>query len=437
MRLSLYILFAIFLLSAERADANGVLRNGNSAEAMATGGTDTASADTPVDALAGNPAGLGLIDNEGFQISVASAILDAEFVNASNPASVDSASPANLVPDLAYAGRFGRLAFGLGLNPMALAETDWRFLDAPGGSTGNISYGLSKQRSKFVAVRGSAAVAVEVAPRLHAGASFGVIYNENTLQAPYIFQSQPVLRGTKVLLDMKTDGIGYNATFGLLWQPADDWNVGLRYSLPATIDSEGTASGDASLETAGAVRGFGYDAEVEVELPAIASLGLSWQARRDLELRGQLDWINWSDAFDELPVRLSNGTNATLNTVVGADSLTDIVPLGWEDRLVIRLGAAYRWSDRTTFRAGYSYGKSPVPGTLLTPLNAAILEHTVGLGIGRRIGDYQVDFAYQWDLPVKQGVGRSALRAGEFSNSETEVGIHWLALSISLTSPFR
>jgi len=302
---------------------------------------------------------------------------------------------------------------------------------ATGGMGNGVDYGFTKHRSKFVAVRGSLGLAAEISPGIHFGTSFGVIYSENTLQAPYIFQTQPMLQGLKTRLDMKTDGIGYNATFGLLLEPHSDLTIGLRYTTETNIKNAGAARGNAALATGGTVGDYRFDADVETSLPAVASIGAEWQTTSAWQLRGQLDWINWSDAFDTLPVRLTNGSNAGLPR-----ALTDHIPLNWEDRFVARLGINYQWSDRTALRVGYSYSKSPVPSATLTPLNGAIMEHTVGLGLGHRIGNYQIDLAYQWDLPAEQRVGNSALRAGEYSNSELEVGIHWLILSVSLGDAF-
>ena len=431
-RKPLILSLLILMLASQNLAANGILRNGNSAEAAATGGMDTASAGQPIDAMSGNPAGLSLEVDDRLQLGLTSAVLDVEFTNAANPRGADADSNPLPIPDLAYAHRVGPVTFGLGLNPVALSEADWRYNDTPTSA----DYGFTKHRSKFIAVRGSIGFAAEVSPGIHFGSSFGIIYNENTLQAPYIFQNQPALQDVKTRLDMKTDGIGYNATFGLLLEPRPDLRLGLRYTTATSIDSEGTASGSAALATGGAVGNYRFDADVETSLPAVASIGAEWRATPRWQLRGQLDWINWSDAFDTLPVRLTNGTNTTLNSIVGSDSLIDRTPLNWKDRLVARIGASYQWSDKTILRAGYSYGESPVPSATLTPLTGAIMEHTVGLGLGHQMGDYQIDVAYQWDLPTEQRVGNSALRAGEYSNSELDVGIHWLTLSVSLADPF-
>jgi len=52
--------------------------------------------------------------------------------------------------------------------------------------------------------------------------------------------------------------------------------------------------------------------------------------------------------------------------------------------------------------------------------------------VGWHRGRYSVDLAYQWDLPAQRNVGTSGLQAGEYSNSSTQVGIHWLALTAGM-----
>ena len=41
--------------------------------------------------------------------------------------------------------------------------------------------------------------------------------------------------------------------------------------------------------------------------------------------------------------------------------------------------------------------------------------------------------AYEWDLPMTEHVGQSALAGGEYSNSSTRVGIQWLSLTTRVT----
>jgi hypothetical protein len=56
----------------------------------------------------------------------------------------------------------------------------------------------------------------------------------------------------------------------------------------------------------------------------------------------------------------------------------------------------------------------------------------VTAGVGYRWRQFQFDLAYQYDLPVTRNVGASGLLSGEYSNSSTEVGIQWIALTTSI-----
>jgi long-subunit fatty acid transport protein len=89
----------------------------------------------------------------------------------------------------------------------------------------------------------------------------------------------------------------------------------------------------------------------------------------------------------------------------------------------------YNLNDNWILRGGYAHGNSPVPDSTLTPMTAVIMENTLTAGVGWHRGRYSVDLAYQWDIPAQRNVGTSSLQAGEYSNSSTQVGIHWLALT--------
>lgn len=432
MRILMFFVFGCLLLVANQACANGLLRDGSSARAIALGGINSATFNGPLDALTGNPAGLGLLPSM-LQADAGIAIIDAEFTNDSNPRGARAARGPFLIPGLAASYRRDRLSFGAGISPVALTVADWDFVDAPGG-IGNVSYGTQRHRLEFTAIRGAIGAAFELNPRLLAGASIGIVYNENILQAPYVFQSQPTLQGAKTLLDLKTDGFGWNASFGLLAKPVTDLTLGMHYTTKTIINSTGRVRGDAGLQLAAIglpdQGEFRYDAKVKTQLPQVASLGLDWQARHDLSVHGQVDWIGWSSSNRQLPVVLSNGNNAVINALVGSNNLDDIYPLDWRDRFVFRTGLEYSLTDRTALRAGYTYGASPIPTATLSPLLATIQEHSIGFGIGHRHNRYQIDLGYQWALPKRRRIENSQLLSGEFNNSRLDLSVHWLSLSI-------
>jgi long-chain fatty acid transport protein len=223
----------------------------------------------------------------------------------------------------------------------------------------------------------------------------------------------------------------------MLWKPIESFQLGLSYTSQAKIDSEGRAHGDAGVQLTnlglGAARhDFAYDAEVTNVFPQQIALGLAWKPVAKLTVSAQVDWINWQNSFDKLEVRLRHGNNRDLNGLVASDKLDDDIPLDWKDQFVFRAGVEYQIDEHWALRAGYAYGRNPIPTRTLLPLTAAIMEHTISAGVGFRTGGVVVDLAYQWQIPNSEHIGESDLAAGEYSDSTIRVGTQWVGLTTSL-----
>jgi long-chain fatty acid transport protein len=319
---------------------------------------------------------------------------------------------------------------------------NWHYLDPLGGLGGKTSYGYQQDKSEIIVLRSALGAGAKLNSHLSLGASAGLIYNENTLDAPYIFQNlQPgpsgpknsPYNGAKTLLDMHTAGFGWDAQAGLIYRATPAWQFGLSYQSEARVDTTGNASGDPSSQF-GHPQGtlpFHYDANVRNIFPQQTTAGASWKLHPRWRLALQVDWIDWQEAFQTLPVKLSDGSNSKVNSALGS-SFKDLVPLDWRNEFVYRAGLEFTVTKEWTLRAGYCFGGSPVPEATLTPLTAAIMENTLTAGIGYHWRRWQFDLAYQYDLPAKQEVGTSGLLSGEYSNSSVEVSRHTLALTTSV-----
>ncbi len=400
------------------------LANGLSAEAVGRGGTTTAEHGGPLDAVEGNPAGLAGLHARVLDVSGVGLLASGKFRN-----SVDSngrlTGDAGALPYAALGIPLGasRWTAALAVTPDALMRVGWQYVDPPG--TAGASYGLQDNRSEIVAIRTSAGLARTMGSKWSAGAMVGLVYNSNTLKAPYIFQQQPQLAGLKVLLDLDTAGWGWNGSAGAQWRPSDRVQVGAAWKSATFVTSLGNASGSASAQFAAlgivADPSFHYRAEVDNQLPQTANLGLAWQANSRMRWAIEGDWVNWGDAFRQLPVKLTQGTNATINSVVGSSSLEDAVPLHWRNQGVARVGLEMPIERGWVARAGYSFASNPVPDKTLTPLTAAILQNSLSAGAGWSRERMQWSAAYQIQLPAAQSVGTSALLAGEYDNSRVRV----------------
>jgi long-chain fatty acid transport protein len=200
------------------------------------------------------------------------------------------------------------------------------------------------------------------------------------------------------------------------------------------INTTGSASGNAGAQFGHPgvdAYSFNYHAQVNNTFPNQVSLGGSWKFLPNWRLAAQVDWIDWAGAFNTLPVRLSDGGGAIITGALGKN-FQDNIPLDWKSEFVYRVGLEYAPVKNLFLRVGYCYGNSPVPDSTLTPMTAAILEHTITAGIGYRWRACEWDLAYQCSLPATQNVGTSILRDGEYSNSSTTVFLNVVALTMKV-----
>jgi long-chain fatty acid transport protein len=432
------LLAALCLPSMARA--NGVYDNGVGARSMAMGGADVAWANDPLGAMGVNPAGLAFLTGPELNLGAIGGFLQGHFEKPGVSSGNLDGSP-NALPEGAFAIPIPNVPIVVGLSfvPESSLWADWHYNDPPGG-LGGISYGDQKEKSEIINLRSALGIAGQITPELSMGASVGLVYNKNELIAPYIFQNlqsgapgNSGLDGAKTLLDLHTSGLGWNAQVGIMWKPTPDLQVGVSYESATTIVSSGDATGDPSLQF-GAPQGtlpFHYDANVTNTLPQQVRWGVSWKFHPQWRLALQMDWIDWSDAFSSLPLSFHNGSNPGVNAALGS-SFSESSPLNWKDEFVYRVGLEYNVTENLTLRAGYSYGSSPVPNSTLTPLTAAILEHTVTAGVGYHWKQFEVDVAYQYYLPATQNIGTSALLSGEYSNSSVTASAHEFAITTTV-----
>jgi long-chain fatty acid transport protein len=437
-KLPKHIVATLCIAAPLTAHTNGIFRDGVGAESMSLGGTETGWADTPIATMAANPAGLAFLDTAGVDFSAIAATPQGQFTKSPGvEGKLDSSLRAFPEGAIAYPFKKFPVTVGLSFIPEAALVGDWNYYDSPGGLGGNVSYGQQEHRSEIELIRTALGAGVKINSQWSVGASLGLLYNQNDLKMPYIFQNLSPnpnsLNGAKTLLDLQTSGFGWDGQVGVMFRATTNLQFGLSYNCESTVRTTGSAFGDpyAQFGVAPGPLAFHYNAEVDNTFPQTISLGTAWRFQPKWRLALQVDWINWSHAINSLPVKLSGGSNPAVNAALGS-SFSDSIPMNWSDEFVYRAGLEYDITERLSLRAGYCYGHSPVPADTLTPMTAAITEHTLTAGIGYHWKHIGMDLAYQYDLPVTEHTGTSALRSGEYSNSSTSVQIHWIGLTTSV-----
>jgi long-subunit fatty acid transport protein len=261
----LALALSVCVLFAAPAFAQSFHWSTASARSQALGGIYATSSDNAVDALAANPAGLTSLSGPTLDVSVSLMLPRGSFSN-----SVNNSAQLSQTPGALPYGAFGmpirnsRFTWGVGFAPDLMSVANWHYIDAPG--VAGATYGMQQQKSAILAGRAMAGLGVVLNPKISIGVSLGADYNSNTLEAPYIFLQQPVLKGLKTLLDLHTTGYCWNGSVGALIRPNRSVEVGLAWKSRTTIISNGAASGDvfaqfAALGLTGVPSTFNYSAQ--------------------------------------------------------------------------------------------------------------------------------------------------------------------------------
>ena len=410
---------------------NGVLRWGygaaDSGSAGVFGGVDG-------DSLANmqlNPAAMTGLERSEWTISARLLAGDGEFERGGENSSLQGSLGA--FPEAAVVWRLPNrpIWVGLSLAPVSALGADWDYLDVPAEGTG-VFYENASQKSEFLAIKANAGLAWKVNEQWSVGGSIGTVYSRVKFDAPFIFQSNASLAGSKLDLDLETDGWAFAWDLGVTYQPTESLRFGARFRPEVDLSNDGDARGDYSAQLPGFSDAIDfYEASTQNVLPLSIGAGFSWQATDNLKLGGWGEWLRWSSAFDTFDVNLSQGSNDAINDALGTDSPSDRVPLQWSDRFVFALGAEYQVNDCWVLRGGWRYGKSPIPDELVTPLNSAITEHTVSVGVGWHNEDWAIDASYAVEFGPEAKVGTSGYRAAEFSNSSVDLTVHRFGLGVT------
>jgi long-subunit fatty acid transport protein len=437
-RRNLFLFFVLFAFFAVSASAQDFYWNSASTRSLALGGAYVPSTSDAVGALTTNPAGLTYLSSPTLDLSMSAVFARGSFSN-----SVNNNAPMTTSPGVIPYGAFGmpigksRFSFGVGFAPDLASVSDWHYVDAPG--TGGATYGMQENKSAILAGRAMLGVSYAFNHMLSVGVTAGADYNSNTLQAPYIFQSQAHLAGAKTLLDLHTYGTGWNMNVGAMIEPTKNLDLGVSWKSHTVIVTNGLASGNAyaqfGLPAGSAATYFTYNASVKNILPQSVNGSIAWHVNPRWTLAFQTDWVNWSNAFVNLPVTLTNGSNTTVNTLANGSptngTLIDGVPLNWKDQYSFHGGVERNLWESASVRLGYAYGNNPVPSGTLTPMTAAIMTNQLSAGFAYHMGRSRFDMAYTFDPTSQAQVGQSNLLAGEYNNSTVRVGLQSLSLGYS------
>jgi len=170
-----------------------------------------------------------------------------------------------------------------------------------------------------------------------------------------------------------------------------------------------------------------YKVDNRFDNPQSAGFGLMYSPVTGVRFGFDFEWLNWSKAFDNMKLTLTEGSNSNINKMIasGESDANPIViefPLNWKDAVILKFGGEYDLSSVFTLRGGYSYSTNPIPNTTIIPTIPAILEHRFMAGCS-----YDVVKQLTLNAAVEYGLENSVtgsnphLVATEYINSETSM----------------
>ncbi len=138
-----------------------------------------------------------------------------------------------------------------------------------------------------------------------------------------------------------------------------------------------------------------FSNEGSFDIPGNYALGIAFKATPKTTVAFDYQKILYSQvpAYGNLgPTNILYSGDPIYDSARHPLGAADGIGFGWKDQDVYKLGVAYKYDDKWTFRAGYNYGKSPVPNSqiLFSTLAPAIVEKHITLGLTYNLGEQSI-----------------------------------------------
>ena len=333
----LSVVVALGIISAPSFATNGDQMLGVSATQWGMAGAHTAAPQDAATVLT-NPAGLADLSMQEFRADFGFGVL-----NPPRKANgIESGSDYYLMPAGALAYRPNeKITFGMGMAGLSGMGVD--FPDTMPNIAGNQAIVTTKQFYKI-----APGVGYKVNEKLSLGAAFNIDYQSLALSNPMFHLPQNQV-------------YGYGATFGLTFKPNPKLTLGASYTTKQSMNEFKWNT------TAGAY-------SVTMDAPPILSLGVAFKPMPDLLVEVDVKHIAFSDVLDQIDFNTPGGQTK--------------MKFGWSDQTVLAIGVQKKLNPKTTVRAGFNYGKSPIgPEDVDSNIGSlAVTEKHLTLGVTRQMG---------------------------------------------------
>lgn len=179
---------------------------------------------------------------------------------------------------------------------------------------------------------------------------------------------------------------------GLKHQINRDLSFGMAYANEISLQLEGgylisnqTALGNGKVTY--------RDAKIEgMKLPQELNLGLFWEINTKWDVSVEFTWLDWSKAMYSSTLTASNPDNNAAPPTMQQTAIID-----WRDQYVLAMAAQYHYDQDMILRAGYNYGRNPIPAYTQSPILNTFAEHHFTFGSNHIINaEWQLHTAIEY-----------------------------------------
>ena len=419
------------------------LRLSHSARQAGMGGVCVAIADDGMAPVC-NPAGMAFQEGRVLSSENTLAFPHFEYSDPENRerSGTEGGNGVGTLNDLGFVHRLGDLplSYGVGLYTYSAARMKYDLntsLLVPSG-TERVDFDLFMTHHRLIT-----ALAMQLGPAVSIGGGYIAGYQQYNISLPdqYSTSVEPTgVAGLKGYVDADAEGWGQGGVFGAQVKLGPRTRLGASYTMPMWVRLEGdyeiTVRNDPSLVPFGVFEKdrAKFDFSAIYKWPQVASVGAAHQVTDRWLVAADWQWIDWSEAADAFDYTVSNvdhpGVRAVLTALGSTGDAREQVTLDARDAFVYQFGTEYQAHPRLVLRGGYSYATNPIKRERVMPLFNGVIQHTLALGAGTRLGVWDIDLAWNHAFTNHVAVSTSAIEGGDFNQSKTSAGADLLFLGV-------
>jgi long-chain fatty acid transport protein len=336
-----------------------------------------------------NPANLIDLATPEFQFTPSVVYIHADYQSPGGQ-SAKTKEPWKLLPNLFATAPLwdGRLALGVGLTTPYGLGNEWNINSSAFSRPAGAWRYQAPYSTELKTINFNPSVALKVNDKLSLGAGLDVMWSQVTLKQFYPwFLATGNFADPDGHAEVKADGIGAGANFGLTWKLTDRQRFAFTYRTPVRVDYDGNFE----VNDVPAVLGGGKmkgDFKTSIKFPSIVSAGYGVELTDKIRVEADVEWLEFSN-FKSLPLKSATATALGFPTSIRQN---------WRDTFTAGIGGDWKFAENWVARAGYQYYESPVPNSTFSPTIADANQNVFTVGLGYKYKHHSLEAGYGLDF---------------------------------------